>query len=46
MMAEDDVRLPAFEDLPLMSETDPARDDGMFDVARSTVLHNFLLRYR
>lgn len=44
-MAEDEGRLPAFEDLPLVCETNPARDDGTLDVARCVALHNFLIKY-
>lgn len=37
--------LPALEDLPLVTEAAPARDDGTLDVSRCAALHNFLVRY-
>lgn len=45
IMAEDDVRVPNFEDLPLVSAISPARNDGTLDVERCATLHNFLVRY-
>lgn len=37
--------LPAFENIPLVTDTAPARDDGVLDVTRCAALHNFLVRY-
>lgn len=41
----DEDSLPALEQIPLVTDTLPARDDGTLDVSRCAALHNFLVRY-